>query len=64
LIELANEWAASFYQDKSLDVANVEIRSDSLRFWLVRFEKPKTDEGFYAAVSDRTVVESQEDERV
>ena len=64
VIELASEWAASFYEDEPLEVANVEIRSDPLRFWLVRFEKPGTDEEFYAAVPDGTIVESEVEERV
>jgi|SRR6516165_8859689 len=50
VIELASEWAASFYEDESLEVADVEIRIESIRFWLVTFTKAGTDEEFYAAV--------------
>ena len=65
IIELASEWAASFYENESLEVADVELRIKPLRFWLVTFKKPGTDEAFYAAVlPDGTIVEAEERERI
>ena len=49
-LDLAIDWAMSFYEDESLEVADVEIRIESIRFWLVTFTKAGTDEEFYAAV--------------
>jgi hypothetical protein len=34
VIELASEWAATFYQDDSLEIADVELRIEPIRFWL------------------------------
>jgi hypothetical protein len=65
VIELASTWAAGFYDDYSLDVADVEIRIDPLRSWLVTFKKPGTDEEFYAAVlPDGTIAEPQDETKV
>jgi hypothetical protein len=65
VIELASEWAASFYNDESLDVADVELRIEPIRFWLVTFKKAGTDDAFYTVVlPDGTVIEPQEEERV
>jgi len=64
-IGIASDWAQSFYQDESLEVADIELRFDPLRFWLVTFKKPGTDEAFYAVVlPDGTVVEPQDEERI
>jgi hypothetical protein len=64
-LELASEWAASFYDDDSLEVEDVEIRIDPLRFWLITFNKAETDEEFYAVVlPDGKIVEPEEEERV
>ena len=41
MIELASEWAASFYEDESLEVADVELLIDPLRFWLVTFKRAR-----------------------
>jgi hypothetical protein len=65
VIEIASDWAASFYEDESLEVADIEFRSDPLRFWLVTFKKAGTDESFYAVVlPDGTIVEPQEEKRI
>jgi hypothetical protein len=65
VIELACDWAASFYEDESLEVADVEFRIDPLRFWLVTFKKAGTDESFYAVVlPDGTIVEPEEERRI
>jgi hypothetical protein len=50
VIDLASEWAASFYQDDSLEVSDVELRIEPIRFWLVTFKSVATDEVSYAAV--------------
>jgi hypothetical protein len=65
VLELASDWAASFYEDDSLEVADVEFRIEPLRFWLVTLKKVGTDEAFYAVVlPDGTVVEPQDEKRV
>jgi hypothetical protein len=49
----------------SLEVADVEIRTESIRFWLIRFKKAETDEVFYATVlPDGTIVEPEDEERI
>jgi hypothetical protein len=64
-MELATDWAVSFYEDDSLEVADIESRNNPLRFWLVTFKKPGTDETFYAVVlPDGTIVEPQDEERI
>jgi hypothetical protein len=67
VIGIASDWAQSFYQDESLDleVADIELRTNPLRFWLVTLKKAGTDEAFYAVVlPDGTVVEPQDEERI
>ena len=66
VIGIASDWAQSFYQDESLEVADIELRTDPLRFWLVTFKKKAgTDEAFYTVVlPDGTVVEPQDEERI
>jgi len=40
-----------------------EIGTEPIRFWLITFKKPETDEEFYAVVlSDGTIVEPQDEE--
>ena len=57
VIEIASEWAPSFYGDDSLEVADIEFRIDPLRFWLITFKKAGTDEVFYAVMlPDGTIV--------
>jgi hypothetical protein len=64
-IELATEWAASFHEDESLEVTDIEFRIDPLRFWLVMFKKVGTDEAFYSMVlPDRTIVEPEDEMKV
>jgi len=63
VIELASEWAASFYQDDSLEIADVEPRIKPIRFWLVTFKSTWTNEVFYAVVlPDGTIVEPEDEE--
>jgi hypothetical protein len=46
------------------EVADIELRIQPLRFWLVTFKKAGTDELFSAVVlPDGTVIEPQEEER-
>jgi len=62
-LDLAIDWAMSFYEDESLEVADIEFRIEPLRFWLVTFKK--TDEIFYAVLlPDGTIVEPQEEAKV
>jgi len=45
-----------------LEVADVENRVHPLRYWLVMFKKPATDELFYAVVlPDGTIIEPQDE---
>ena len=63
MVELASEWAATFYQDDSLEIADVELRNEPIRFWLVTFKSTWTNEVFYAVVlPDGTIVEPEEEE--
>ena len=65
VIGIASEWAHSFYQDESLEVAGIELRTDPLQFWLVTLKKAGTDETFYTVVlPDGTVVEPRDEERI
>ena len=65
VIEPLSEWAASLYEDGTLEVADIEFRIDPLRFWLVRFKKAGTDEEFYAVVMpDGTIVEPVSEDRI
>ena len=65
VIGIASDWAQSFYDDDSLKVADIELRIEPLRFWLVTFKKAGTDEEFYVVVlPDGTIVEPQDEERV
>ena len=64
-LELATDWAVSFYDDDSLEAANIEFRINPLRYWLVTFKDPGTDESFYAAVlPDGTIVEPEDKETI
>ena len=64
-LDLAIDWAMSFYEDESLEVADIEFRIEPLRFWLVTFQKRGTDEVFYAAVlPDGTIIEPREEEKI
>jgi len=61
---LAGDWAASFYDDDSLEFSNLEFRTEPLRFWLVTF-KTETDEEVYAVVlPDGTIVEPQVESQI
>jgi len=63
VIELASEWAVSFYQDDSLEIADVELRIEPIRFSLVTFKSAWTDEVFYAVMlPDGTIVEPEGEE--
>ena len=63
VIELTSEWAADFYDDESLEIEDVELRTEPIRFWLITFKKPETGEEFYAVVlPDGTIVEPQDEE--
>lgn len=63
VVALASDWVASFYEDQSLEFAEIEFRSEPLPFWLVTFKKAGTDEAFYAVVlPDGTIVEPQNEE--
>ena len=65
VLELASDWAASFYEDDSLEVADIEFRIEPLRFWLITFKKAGGDEALYAVVlPDGTIVEPQDEERI
>jgi hypothetical protein len=65
VVELASEWAATFYQDDSLEIADVELRNEPIRFWLVTFKSVWADEVFYAVVlPDGTIVEPQDEETI
>jgi hypothetical protein len=65
VIELASDWAASFYEDDSLEFADIQTRIEPIRFWLVTFKKTGTGEVFYAVVlPDGTIVEPQDETRV
>src|SRR5215470_4246519 len=65
VIELASDWAASFYEDDSLEFVDIETRIEPVRFWLVTFKKTGTDEVFYAVVlPDGTIVEPQDEKRI
>src|SRR5262249_33020941 len=58
IIESASKWAAGFYDDDFLEVADVESRMNPIRFWLVTLKNAVTDETFYAVVlPDGTMVE-------
>ena len=62
VIDLASDWAASFYEDDSLEFADIQTRIEPIRFWLVTFKKTGTGEVFYAVVlPDGTIVEPQEE---
>ena len=64
-LQLAIDWAMSFYGDESLEVADIEFRIEPIRFWLVTLRKPGTDEAFYAVVlPDGTIVEPHEEAKV
>ena len=64
-LELATDWAASFYEDDFLAVTDIEFRIDPLRFWLVTFRKTAAEEEFYAVVlPDGTIVEPQDEEKI
>ena len=65
VIELASEWAADFYDDESLEIEDIDLRIEPLRFWLITFKKPETDEEFYAVVlPDGAIVEPHEEAKV
>ena len=64
-LELATDWAVDFYGDDSLEPSDIEFRINPIRYWLVTFTQPGTDEAFYAVtLPDGTVVQPREEDKI
>jgi hypothetical protein len=54
-----------FYSEESLEVVDIELRIEPLRFCLDTFRKAGTDEAFYAAVLlDGTITEPIDEKEI
>jgi hypothetical protein len=64
-LELATGWAVDFYDDDLLEPADIEFRTEPLRYWLVTLKEPGTDESFYAAIlPDGAIVEPRVQDKI